>query len=234
MTYVNGVVWGQDSASGGWYQYANGQWQGPSSSPVDGSTPPPASAGLVFGVNGHDFGNPSVYSPENAEARCFSSFRRIIYTRIAWMLGTSRPADQLAVLDNLVCARGEVRLDHPSDVLYLYAGGQSAAANTAAQYAYTYAKRYAQSIPVWELGNELDGDRAHADVNTAQMRDMAAGVQQAAAETGVVLKTAINIMATCNDADPCDTNGDLWFLDTASGKQWIQFRHRHLSLLFTL
>ncbi len=28
VTYVNGVVWGQDAASGGWYQYVNGQAAG--------------------------------------------------------------------------------------------------------------------------------------------------------------------------------------------------------------
>ncbi len=35
VTYVGGVVWGQDANSGGWYQFVNGMWQGPSStSPV--------------------------------------------------------------------------------------------------------------------------------------------------------------------------------------------------------
>lgn len=85
--------------------------------------------------------------------------------------------------------------------------------------AYAFAKRYAADIPVWEIGNEQDFDHAGAQARIDAMVATARGVEQAAAETGVPLRTSINVMA-CNSDDPdgrCpgDPNGDMWFVDQA-------------------
>jgi hypothetical protein len=41
LTYVSGVIWGEDAASGQWYSWTGGQWVGPSPSPVPVPTPTP-------------------------------------------------------------------------------------------------------------------------------------------------------------------------------------------------
>lgn len=86
--------------------------------------------------------------------------------------------------------------------------------------AYALAKRYANDISIWEIGNEQDFDRIGAQARIDALVTTARGIEQAATETGAPLKTSINIMA-CNVNDPngrCpgDPNGDMWFLDLAA------------------
>jgi hypothetical protein len=87
--------------------------------------------------------------------------------------------------------------------------------------AYELAKRYANDIKVWEIGNEQDSDVAGAQTRINAMVPMYKGVKKASDELGANLKTTINVMS-CNTADtsptarcPGDKNGDMWFLDMA-------------------
>jgi hypothetical protein len=99
----------------------------------------------------------------------------------------------------------------------LYPGTQAAT--------YAIAKRYANDIKVWEIGNEMDAPKAGAQDRINQMMQSVKGVDQAEAELHAGLKTSINIMA-CNDdagsGSQCqgDPNGDIWFLDMAKASGW--------------
>jgi hypothetical protein len=88
---------------------------------------------------------------------------------------------------------------------------------------YTIAKRYANDIKIWEIGNEQDAPRDGAQDRINAMLPSVRGVEQAEAELHAGLKTTINIMS-CNDegASQCqgDPNGDVWFLDMAKASGW--------------
>jgi hypothetical protein len=88
---------------------------------------------------------------------------------------------------------------------------------------YTIAKRYANDIKIWEVGNEQDAPRDGAQDRINAMLPSVRGVEQAEAELHAGLKTTINIMS-CNDegASQCqgDPNGDVWFLDMAKASGW--------------
>ncbi|MEE7547950.1 hypothetical protein HF319_13675 [Xanthomonas sp. Kuri4-1] len=86
---------------------------------------------------------------------------------------------------------------------------------------YQLARRYAGDIKVWEIGNELDLDRAAAPARIAAMTEMYRGMKQASDELGAGLEFTVNITA-CNSDDhsagarcPGDRNGSLWFLQAA-------------------
>lgn len=90
---------------------------------------------------------------------------------------------------------------------------------TSKNVAYNLAKRYGADIPIWEIGNEVDLQPELVDSQLPEMVQTAQGIQQAATETGLSIKTSINF-TNCNSDDlggRCggDPNGDLWFLDKA-------------------
>jgi endoglucanase len=92
--------------------------------------------------------------------------------------------------------------------------------------AYQMAKRYANDIKIWEIGNEQDFDRSGAQTRINSLVPMYQGIKQASDEMGANLKTTINVMA-CNSDDtsatgrcPGDKNGDMWFLDMAKASGW--------------
>ena len=162
--------------------------------------PVPEAANIKYGVNGHD--GRDEYPLSNAEAR------------FAWMQKSNLQVYRLdvgtngsGVLDALVPLGRKYGVTiRPM----LYPGTQGAT--------YTLAKRYANDIKVWEIGNEQDAPREGAQQRINQMMQSYRGVQQAESELHAGLQTSINIM-TCNPngASQCqgDVNGDLWFLDMA-------------------
>jgi glycosyl hydrolase family 53 len=92
--------------------------------------------------------------------------------------------------------------------------------------AYDLAKRYANDIKIWEIGNEMDYDIAGAQGRINSLVAMYQGIKQASDELGANIKTTINVMA-CNSDDtskngrcPGSKNGDMWFLDMAKASGW--------------
>jgi endoglucanase len=89
---------------------------------------------------------------------------------------------------------------------------------------YTIAKRYANDIKIWEVGNEQDAPKQGAQDRINAMLPSVRGVEQAEAELHAGLKTTINIMSCNNDAaeSQCagDASGDGWFLDMAKASGW--------------
>jgi lysophospholipase L1-like esterase len=84
--------------------------------------------------------------------------------------------------------------------------------------AYAIAKRYANDIKIWEVGNELDGAEDQAGA-IASMVETYKGIKQASDELKAGLKTTINVMACNNDyvGGRCDgqAGGSLYFIDAA-------------------
>jgi hypothetical protein len=157
---------------------------------------------MLWGVNGHDI-RPS-YPLAQSEA-----VFKLLHDNGLKTYRLDVGANSTAVLDALV-PLGKTYDVQIRPMLY----------PTSKQAAYTLAKRYANDIRVWEIGNEQDFDRAGAPARIAALATTAQGVQQAATETGAPLKTSINVMAcNVNDANgrcPGDPNGDMWFLDLAA------------------
>jgi hypothetical protein len=158
---------------------------------------------IVFGINGHD--DRPAYPLSQAEAvfqlldqRNLRSYRFDVDPR------------NFAVLDRLV------QLSRQYDIALrpmVYPMSQETG--------YALARRYANDIKVWEIGNEQDLDRAAAPARIAAMTTMYRGMKQASDELGAGLQFTINITA-CNSDDhsatarcPGDRNGSLWFLDQA-------------------
>lgn len=89
------------------------------------------------------------------------------------------------------------------------------------QQAYTIAKRYANDIKIWEIGNEQDYSKQGAQERINQLIPIYRGIKQASDELGANLKTTINVMS-CNSDDRTanarcagDRNGAMWFIDMA-------------------
>ncbi|KTS73482.1 hypothetical protein NS274_20255 [Pseudomonas oryzihabitans] len=87
--------------------------------------------------------------------------------------------------------------------------------------AYALAKRYAQDIKIWEIGNEQDFSRVGAGIRISRLVDIYRGIRRASDELGAGLETTINVMS-CNPHDrspkarcPGEPLGSLWFLDQA-------------------
>ncbi len=87
--------------------------------------------------------------------------------------------------------------------------------------AYTCAKRYAQDMKIWEIGNEQDYSVEGAQQRINALVETYKGVMQASRETGTDLKTTINVMS-CNYLDTSkdarcanDPRGSMWFLEMA-------------------
>jgi hypothetical protein len=156
---------------------------------------------ILWGVNGHD--GRVDYDLKNSEA-VFKLLRR--YNLKTYRFDVQH-TDHV-VLDTLIplANRYNVQLRPMLE-------------RTTKENAYGLAKRYANDIRVWEVDNERGETRAKAEEAMPAMVATAQGIKQAAEETGIPLKTSINIMA-CNSYDPesrCagDPNGDMWFLDMA-------------------
>ncbi len=86
---------------------------------------------------------------------------------------------------------------------------------------YTFVKRYANDIKIWEIANEQDFKIEGAQDRINAMVQSYKGVKQASDELKANLKTMINIMV-CNDdykgagaRCPGDKNGAMWFLEMA-------------------
>jgi len=82
--------------------------------------------------------------------------------------------------------------------------------------AYTIAKAFAASIPVWELGNELNLRGVSQFTNSINLMIAArAGIMQAAAETGVPLQTVINVTSGWGSPALDPVNATYPFIDQA-------------------
>ena len=172
-----------------------------------GPMPQAATTTVKFGLNGHD--GRATYPLTSIEAR-MQWMQANHLTTYRLDVGTS----STDVLDKLVPLAKKYGITvRPM----LYPGTQAAT--------YALAKRYANDIKVWEIGNEMDAPKAGAQDRINQMIQSVRGVDQAEAELHAGLKTSINIMACNNDAgsgSQCegDPNGDVWFLDMAKASGW--------------
>jgi hypothetical protein len=183
----------------------------PSPSPTVVPSPSPSAApsGIIFGVNGHD--GRQYYPMSEAEARF-----KILDARNLRSYRFDIDPRNFDVLDQLVVLAKKYNI-----ILRPMAYPISTDAALLTDVAYKMAKRYANDIKVWELGNEQDYDKAGAQDRINAITAMYKGVKKASDETGAGIKTTINIMS-CNDDDKSatarcadDKNGALWFLDMA-------------------
>jgi hypothetical protein len=185
----------------------------PTPKPTPTPTPKPtatpvANTGIIFGVGGHD-GVQASYPLSTSEAR----FQLLdAHNFRTYRIDVSAGSNSLDTLIPLA-KKYNVTL-RPM----LYPTSQSAA--------YAFAKKYANDIKVWEIGNEQDFDKAGAQGRINAMVTTYKGIKQASDELGAGIKTSINIMA-CNSNDtsasarcPNDTNGAIWFLDMAKASGW--------------
>lgn len=167
------------------------------------AAPATAAPAIVYGVNGHD-GRPA-YPLSRSEA----VFRLLDQRNLRSYRFDVDPRN-FAVLDRLVQLSRQYNIALRPMVYPM-----------SREIGYALARRYANDIKVWEIGNEQDLDRAAAPARIAAMTTMYRGMKQASDELGAGLQFTINITA-CNSDDhsasarcPGDRNGSLWFLDQA-------------------
>lgn len=179
----------------------------PSPSATPSPTPPPVSSNgnIPIGVNGHDgmSGFP-IYGFDSSESR----FQAMQAASIKGYRAGGDFFYDLATMDKFVAMAKKYGVTLRPNIPH----------NLSQTQAYTMAKRYANDIKMWEIGNELDGDVGNEAANYKLMLAVYKGIKQAAAETGVDIKTMVNVMA-CNDDGPgrCYKNplGSMYFLDGA-------------------
>ncbi|WP_434775553.1 cellulase family glycosylhydrolase [Pseudomonas oryzihabitans] len=160
---------------------------------------------IPLGVVGHD--NSAAYPPAEMEARLQLLAARNLRTyRSGEYLVTNLPE-----LDRLVSLARKYNITLRPVITHKLTQAQ----------AYTLAKRYANDIKIWEIGNEQDYAKAGAQDRINTLVGIYRGIKQASDELGANLKTTINVMA-CNSDDrtttsrcPGDRNGAMWFLDQA-------------------
>ncbi|WP_295960661.1 hypothetical protein [uncultured Xanthomonas sp.] len=167
------------------------------------AAPAAAAPAIVYGVNGHD-GRPA-YPLSQSEA----VFRLLDQRNLRSYRFDVDPRN-FDVLDRLVQLSRQYNIALRPMVYPM-----------SREIGYALARRYANDIKVWEIGNEQDLDRAAAPARIAAMTTMYRGMKQASDELGAGLQFTINITA-CNSDDhsasarcPGDRNGSLWFLDQA-------------------
>ncbi|WP_144949161.1 cellulase family glycosylhydrolase [Pseudomonas oryzihabitans] len=160
---------------------------------------------IPLGVVGHD--NSAAYPPAEMEAR--------LQVLAARNLRTYRSGEYLVMnlpeLDRLVALARKYNITLRPVITHKLTQAQ----------AYALAKRYANDIKIWEVGNEQDYSKAGAQDRINTLVGIYRGIKQASDELGANLKTTINVMA-CNSDDrtatarcPGDRNGAMWFLDQA-------------------
>jgi endoglucanase len=181
----------------------------PSPSPTVVPSPSPTvvpTANIPMGFTGHE--GWSSYTLDGTEARF--KFMADNNMRIYRTGHVQLDAMDFAGFDKLVALAKKYNITLRPGIL-----------KTTQAQAYQIAKRYANDIKVWEVGNELDMFPADAAKNIAIMATTYKGIKQASDELGANLKTTITIMA-CNIEDtsatarcPGDKNGVTWFLDQA-------------------
>lgn len=181
-------------------------WSNPTPSPTPSPNPSPSPSPvpeekMLFGVNGHD--GRTDYPLAQTEA----VFKKLDQNNLRTYRVDISPGS-FTVMDKLVplAKKYNIKL-RPM----IYPVAQATA--------YNFVKRYAQDIEIWEIGNEQDYQRAGAQDRINAMMETYRGIKQVASETGLNIKTSINIMA-CNDIPAesrCynDPNGGMWFLDMA-------------------
>ncbi|AKV03958.1 hypothetical protein AKJ09_10621 [Labilithrix luteola] len=167
------------------------------------TTPPPASEPkkMLWGVNGHTLRQ---YYPVSQTEAIF----RLLHDNGLKTYRFDVPATATDVLDAIVPLAKQYGIAL-RPMLY----------PTSKITAYNLAKRYAADIQIWEIGNEVDLQPELVESRIPEMVTTAQGIQQAATELGLPIKTSINF-TNCNSDDlggRCggDPNGDLWFLDKA-------------------
>ncbi|MEH3022044.1 MAG: cellulase family glycosylhydrolase [Pseudomonas oryzihabitans] len=169
------------------------------------SAPLSGFANIPLGVVGHD--NSAAYPAAEMEARLQLLAARNLRTyRSGEYLVTNLPE-----LDRLVALARKYNITLRPVITHKLNQAQ----------AYTLAKRYANDIKIWEIGNEQDYAKAGAQDRINTLVGIYRGIKQASDELGANLKTTINVMA-CNSDDkggtarcPGDRNGAMWFLDQA-------------------
>ncbi|AZZ38295.1 hypothetical protein CIK05_05100 [Bdellovibrio sp. qaytius] len=93
--------------------------------------------------------------------------------------------------------------------------------------AYTFAKRYANDIKIWEIGNEQDQTRTGAQDRINVMVSTYKGIKQASDELGAKLETTINIMGCNSDytgpGATCagEKAGAMWFTEMARNSGFL-------------
>lgn len=169
------------------------------------SAPLTGYANIPLGVVGHD--NSDAYPDSEMEAR--------LQLLAARNLRTYRSGEYLVTnfdrLDRLVALARQYKITLRPVITHKLTQAQ----------AYTLAKRYANDIKIWEIGNEQDYTKTGAQDRINVLVGIYRGIKQASDELGANLKTTINVMA-CNSDDksstarcPGDRNGAMWFLDQA-------------------
>jgi Arabinogalactan endo-1,4-beta-galactosidase len=175
----------------------------PPTTPTNPTTP--STGGIPIGVNGHDgmYGLP-VYALSSSEAR----FKVMQAGGFKGYRAGGDFFQDLASMDKFVALARQYGITLTPNIYH----------TMTQQQAYTIAKRYANDIKMWEIGNELDGDVGNEQANYRLMLNVYKGIKQAAAETGVDIKTMVNVMACNNDAPGrCygKADGSMYFLDGA-------------------
>lgn len=188
--------------------------------PAPGATP--ANVNIVLGVNGHDGRPGSVYPTTQTEA----VFKLLDSKNLRTYRFDVDPRN-FTLLDLMVTMSKKYNVAIRPMVYPI-----SSDAVQLKDVAYQMAKRYANDIKIWELGNEQDFDRAGAQARINDLAALYKGVKQASDEMNANLKTTINVMA-CNSDDmsptarcPGDRNGSMWFLDMAKASG---FNFDHIS-----
>lgn len=144
-----------------------------------------AANNLVIGINGHAGWTHGTYVDVGPE--------RIIRTLAdanirSYRVDVANNARSIAALDALLPhAKAKGVMIRP--MLYVHLSDPE-------NDAYTMAKRYGRDLRLWELGNELNlkGEANFAD-NIERMKKARRGIERAAAELGVPLKTTLNVAA---------------------------------------
>jgi lysophospholipase L1-like esterase len=169
------------------------------------TTPPVTSGNIPMGVNGHDgMGGLPVYALASSEAR----FKVLNANNIRSYRAGGDFWNDFASFDKFVALAKKYNVTLRPNIPHQMSQAQ----------AYAMAKRYANDIKIWEIGNEVDGDVGNEAANYKAMLAVYKGIKQASDETGAGIKTMVNVMA-CNDDSPgrCygKKDGSMYFLDGA-------------------
>lgn len=167
-------------------------------------SPVPTLQNIPMGVNGHEAS--SVYTLATIDER----FKLLAESGLKIYRTDLRNPDRLDIWDKVVATAKKYGITL-RPMMY----------PTTEEKAYAFAKRYAQDMDIWEIGNEQDHSVEGAQERINALVTTFKGVKRAAKDTGIDLKTTINVMS-CNYLDTSknarcanDKRGSMWFLEMA-------------------